>query len=56
MELLNLLIGGGLFAFIQFLLEFISNALGRKDKTTKAIEKLSEQIQKLLFQWYCTVT
>lgn len=47
MELLTILIGGGIFAFIQWLVDKISDALGKKNKTMKAIEELSKQIETL---------
>ena len=44
MELITLLIGGGLFAFIQWAVDKITDAFGKKNKTMKAIEELSKQI------------
>lgn len=47
MELLTILIGGGLFAFIQWAVDKVSSYMGKKDKTAEAIEKLSKQITHL---------
>ena len=43
MDLLTLLIGGGLLAFIQWAGDKVLDALGKKNKTMKAIEGLSER-------------
>jgi hypothetical protein len=47
MDLITLLIGGGLLAFIQWAGDKVLDALGKKNKTVKAIEELGNQIHKL---------
>lgn len=49
MELLTILIGGGLFAFIQWAVDKVGDALGRKNKTQKAIEALTEKVDKIQY-------
>lgn len=49
MDLLTLLIGGGLLAFIQWMGDKILDALGKKNKTMKAIDGLSQQITDLQY-------
>lgn len=47
MELVNILLGGGILAFVQFLIQRWDERSGKKDKVIKAIEGLSEQVTKL---------
>ena len=47
MEILNILLGGGILAFVQFLITRWDEKNGKKDKVIKAIEGLSEQVTKL---------
>lgn len=49
MELLTILIGGGLFAFIQWFADKVGDALGRKNKTQKAIEDLTKKVDKIQY-------
>lgn len=49
MDLLTLLIGGGLLAFIQWGVDKIADAVGHKNKTVKAIEGLTEKVDKIQF-------
>lgn len=49
MDLLTLLIGGGLLAFIQWAGDKVLDAMGKKNKTMKAIEDLSEKVEKLRY-------
>ena len=49
MELLTILIGGGLFAFIQWFADKVGDALGRKNKTQKAIDTLTEKVDKIQY-------
>ena len=47
MDLLTLLIGGGLLAFIQWAGDKVLDAMGKKNKTMKAIEGLTEKVDKI---------
>ena len=47
MDLLNILLGGGILAFIQWAVDKWSVWRGKKDKTMEAIEGLSKQIATL---------
>lgn len=47
MDLLTLLIGGGLLAFIQWGGDKLLDFLGKKNKTMKAIEGLTEKVDKI---------
>ncbi len=47
MELVNILLGGGILAFVQFLIQRWDERSGKKDKVIKALEGLSEQVTKL---------
>ncbi len=47
MEILNILLGGGILAFVQFLITRWDEKNGKKDKVIKAIDDLSEQVKKL---------
>lgn len=47
MDILELLIGGGLLAFIQWAFDKWSEYRGKKNKTAQAIEDLGKQINKL---------
>lgn len=47
MDLLTLLIGGGLLAFIQFLITRWDERRGKKNKIVKALETLTEKIDKI---------
>lgn len=49
MDLLTLLIGGGLLAFIQWGVDKIADVVGHKNKTVKAIEGLTEKVDKIQF-------
>lgn len=49
MDLLTLLIGGGLLAFIQWMGDKILDAMGKKSKTMQAIDGLSKQITDLQY-------
>lgn len=49
MELLTILIGGGIFAFIQWAVDKVGDVLGKKNKTQKAIEDLTKKIDKIQY-------
>lgn len=49
MDLLTLLIGGGLLAFVQWLVDKVSDAMGKKSKTQKAIEALTQKVDKIQY-------
>ena len=47
MELINILLGGGILAFIQWAVDKLSLWHTKNDKTVKAIEGLSEKVEAL---------
>lgn len=49
MDLFSILLGGGLLAFLQFLIDKFSIWHSKKDKTLEAIEGLSKKVDKLQY-------
>lgn len=49
MDLMTLLIGGGLLAFIQWAGDKVLDMLGKKSKTVKAIEGLTAKVDKIQY-------
>ena len=47
MELINILLGGGILAFIQWAVDKLSLWHTKNDKTVKAIDGLSDKVEKL---------
>ena len=47
MDLLNILLGGGILAFIQWAVDKLSLWHNKSDKTVKAIEGLSDKVEAL---------
>ena len=47
MELMNILLGGGILAFIQWAVDKLSLWHTKNDKTVKAIDGLSDKVEKL---------
>lgn len=47
MELINILLGGGILAFIQWAVDKLSLWHNKNDKTVKAIEGLSDKVEAL---------